>query len=226
MKRLCEKLQDYKIRDTDDVRANRELLEMVPTTAIEAIASEVANDGRYEVVTNNDTETVVVFQVGSKTVRLMQTKDINIEDPKSFGEIKRATLAAAKAKQLTPDPSMTVELQQYLMAVELADNSEWHELEERVQSIQSRKERRLRHGEAESKARSKIPVKSRKEDARHRRDVAKFFKKLRATIREQYWLHKTPLQRAQCRTASLTASQSEDAALQHNLRHGDEGLAA
>ncbi|ROW14238.1 hypothetical protein VPNG_04237 [Cytospora leucostoma] len=217
LKRLCEKLQAYKVQDTGDVRAIRELLEMVPTTDIETIASETADNGRYEVLKNNDTEEIVIFQVRSKTVRLMQAKDIDVEKPKSYRETRRAALSAAKAKQLTPDPSMTIDLQQYLMSEELVDNNDWLDLKEREQSIKSRKEGIVGDGKAEGKANSKMSVQLRKEEVRYKKEVARLFKRLRATIKEQYWLHKTPLQRAQCRTASLTASESQDAVLQDNL---------
>lgn len=213
---LCERLQEYKMKETEDVTAIQELLHMVPTTDVQALASNLADDGRYEILVNDDSEIVITCRIGSKSVRLMQATDIDVNDSNSFGATKRAALSASKARQLTPDPPMTIDLQQYLMALELVQNSKWHELEERGQSIKDMKEE-VGTGKSGHEASSKKLVQLHKEEARYKKDLAKFFKSLRATIREQYWLQKTPPQRAQYRNACLEVQQSEDTELQRNL---------
>jgi hypothetical protein len=102
---------------------------MMPTTDVQALVSNLADDGRYEVLVDDDTEIIGTCRVGPMSIRLMQARDIDVDNPNSFGAPKRAALSAAKAKQLTPDPPMSVDLQQYPMALELAGNSRWHELE-------------------------------------------------------------------------------------------------
>lgn len=213
---LYEKLQDYKIQETEDVKAIREFLEMVPTMDVQALVSNLGNDGQYEVLVNNDTEITVTCRIGSMSVRLMQAKDIDVDDTKSFAATKRAALSAAKTKQLTPDPPMSIDLQQYLLALDLVDDSKWHDLEKREQSIASKKEE-LGADTTRDETNTKKLAKLHKEEVRYQRDVAKYFKKSRATIREQYWLQKTPLQRAQCRSASLEADRSGDTRLRRKL---------
>lgn len=67
---LCEKLQGYKIQETEHVEAIRALLEMVPTTDVKALASNLADDGRYEVLANDDTEVIITCRIASKSIRL------------------------------------------------------------------------------------------------------------------------------------------------------------
>lgn len=100
------------------MKAIRELLELVPTTDVLTLASTFAEDGKYGTLVNDDTEIVLEFRVGSKSVRLMQAKDIDVDDrDSSYGATRRAALSTAEANQHTPDPPMTVDLQQHLMAL-------------------------------------------------------------------------------------------------------------
>lgn len=60
-------------------------------------------------------------------VRLIQAKDVDVGDPKFYAATKRAALSAAEARQHTPDPPMTVDLQQYLMALAICGEDECKE---------------------------------------------------------------------------------------------------
>lgn len=80
------------------MRAVRQLLEMVPTTDVAELASVLAKDGDYNIIADNYIEVVVTFRIDTKTVRLMQGKDLNVDDTKSYGATKRASLSAADTK--------------------------------------------------------------------------------------------------------------------------------
>lgn len=213
---LCEKVQQYKIKETDDVKAIRQLLEMVPTTDVLAVAKALAEDGDYNVLADNDNEIVVTFRTGSKAVRLMQAKDVDVDDPKSYGATKRAASSAAEAKQYTPDLPMTAELQQYLMALAIVDKDEWKELKKRQKSIRLKREE-VQSANLDEESRKKRRIQLRKDTNKYNNHCAKFFLSLRDTIREDYWLLKTPVQREQIRNASQAAGLAEDQDFSSNL---------
>lgn len=66
--------------------------------------------------------------------------------------------------------------------------------------------------------RDKKQVHLRKEAKKCSKDSTKFFKALRDTVREEYWLIKTPVERDQVRRASLAAGHSEEDEFCSNLR--------
>lgn len=209
-------MQQYNVQETDNVKAIRQLLEMVPTTDVVAVAKAVAEDGDYNVLADNDTEIVVTFRIGSKAVRLMQAKDVDVDHPKSYGTTKRAASSAAEAKQYTPDPPMTVELQQYLMALAIVEKDELKELNKRKETIRLKAEE-LRTADLDEESRKKRRTQLRKDTNKHNNRCAKFFLNLRDAIREDYWLLKTPVQREQIRNASQTGAHSWDQGFCSNL---------
>lgn len=209
-------MQQYNIEETDDVKAIRRLLEKVPTTDILAVAKALANNGDYNVIADNNTEIVVTFRIGSKTVRLMQAKDIDVDDPKSYGATKRAASSAADAKRYTPDPAMTVELQQYLMALAIVDKDEWKELNKRKEAIRVKRED-LQTADLNKELRKEKRVQLHKDTNKYNNHCVKFFLNLRDTIREDYWLLKTPVQREQIRKASQEAHSAWDQEFSSNL---------
>lgn len=213
---LCEKLQQYNIQETDDVKAIRQLLEMVPSTDVLAVAQALADYGEYNVLADNDNETVVTFRIGSRAVRLMQAKDVDVDDAKSYGATKRAASSAAEAKQYTPDPPMTVELQQYLMALAIVDKDELKDLNKRKESIRLKQEE-LQTADLDEESNKKKRMQLRKDTNKYNNHCAKFFLTLRDAIREDYWLLKTPVQREQIRNASQAADLAEDQDFCSNL---------
>lgn len=213
---LCKEVQQYNIQETDDVKAIRQLLEMVPTTDILTVTKALASNGDYNVITDNDTEIVVTFRIGSKAVRLMQAKDIDVDNPKSYGATKRAASSAADAKRYTPDPDMTVDLQRYLMALAIVDKDEWKELNKRKEAVRVKRED-LQTADLNKESRKVKRAQLRKDTNKYNLYCAKFFLNLRDTIREDYWLLKTPVQREQIRNASLKAHSAEDQDFLNNL---------
>lgn len=214
---LCEKVQQYNIKETDDVKAIRKLLEMVPTTDVLAIAKALAKHGDYKVLADNENEIVVTFRVGSKAVRLMQAKDVDVDDPKSYGATKRAASSAAEAKQYTPDPPMTAELQQHLMALAIVDKDEWKELKKRQESIRLKREE-LQTADLDKESSKKKRIQLHKDTNKYNNHCAKFFLNLRDAIREDYWLLQTPIQREQIRNASQVADLTGDQNFSSNLK--------
>lgn len=213
---LCEKVQQYEIKETDDVKAIRQLLEMVLTTDVLVVAKALAEDGDYNVVADNDNEIVAAFRIGSKAVHLMQAKDVDVDDPESYGATKRAASSAAEAKQYTPDLHMTAELQQYLMGLAIVDKDEWKELKKRQESVRLKREEVQSAGlDEESKKKRRIQL--RKDTNKYNNYCAKFFLNLRDAIREDYWVLKTPVQREQIRKASQAAGLAEDQDFSSNL---------
>lgn len=198
------------------MKAIRQLLEMVPTTDVVAVAKALAEDGDYKILADNDTEIVVTFRIGSKAVRLMQAKDVDVDDPKSYGTTQRAASSAAEAKQYTPDPPMTVELQQYLMALAIVEKDEWKGLNKRKEAI-SLKQEELQSADLGEESRKEKSTQLRKDTNKYNNHCVKFFLNLRDAIREDYWLLKTPVQREQVRNASQSADLAEDQGFCSNL---------
>ncbi|KAI7777672.1 hypothetical protein LA080_003165 [Diaporthe eres] len=213
---LCKKLQQYNIQESDDLKATRQLLEMVPTTDVVAVAKALAEDGDDAVLADNDTEIVVTFRIGSKAVRLMQAKDVDVDDPKSYGTTQRAASSAAEAKQYTRGPPMTVELQQDLMALAIVEKDEWKELNKRKEAI-SLKQEELQSADLGEESRRKKSTQLRKDTNKYNNHCVKFFLNLRDATREDYWLLKTPVQREQVRNASQSADLAEDQGFCSNL---------
>lgn len=198
------------------MKAIRQLLETVPTTDILAVAKALANNGHYNIIADNDTEIVVTFRVGSKAVRLMQAKDVDVDNPKSYGATKRAASSAADAKRCTPDPAMTVELQQYLMALAIVDRDEWKELNKRKEAIRVKRED-LQTEDLNKELRKEKRIQLYKDTNKYNNHCARFFLNLRDAIREDYWLLKTPVQREQIRTASQQAHSAGEQEFSSNL---------
>lgn len=146
------------------MRAVRQLLEMVPTTDVAELASVLVKDGDYNIIADNYIEIVVTARIDTKTVRLMQGKDLNVDDTKSYGATKRGSLSAAETKEYTPDPPMTVE-------------TEWNELKTRKESIRLNREELETAGlddESVMKNRGQL----RKDEKKYNNHCAKFFLKL------------------------------------------------
>lgn len=212
---LCKKVQQYKIQETNDVKAIRKLLEMIPTTDVPAVARALAEKGDYNVLADNNNEIVVTFRLGSKDVRLMQAKDVDVGDPKSYGATKRAASSAAEAKRYTPDSPMTVELQQYLMALAIVDKDEWNDLKKRQETIRLKRED-LQAANLDKESSRERRIQLRKDTNKYNNHCARFFLKLRDAIREDYWLLKTPAQREQIRNASQAAGLLKDQGFSSN----------
>lgn len=213
---LCKKVQQYKIQETNDVKAIRKLLEMIPTTNVRAVARALAEKGNYNVLADNNNEIVVTFRLGSKAVRLMQAKDVDVGDPKSYGATKRAASSAAEAKKYTPDLPMTVELQQYLMALAIVDKDEWNDLKKRQETIGLKRED-LQAAKLDKESSRERRIQLRKDTNKYNNHCARFFLKLRDAVREDYWLLKTPAQREQMRNASQAADLLKDQVFSSNL---------
>ena len=105
--------------DKDDIQQLRSLLGSIQDVPIEETASRFASDGKYSVSCTNDKETVVSFQMGMHSVRVMQLGDVDKTVAESFRENARAKLSAKELSDAFREAIMPLQTQKYLMAIEL-----------------------------------------------------------------------------------------------------------
>lgn len=116
MKPLFLELTGSTIVESDDVNSIRLLLNKIPSTPFEEIAEAMANDNTYRLVDDNPREIIITFGLASRSVRLMQCKDVDVTDENSYDQTLRAKLSKKKTESQLTDPPMTAEFTQYIMA--------------------------------------------------------------------------------------------------------------
>ncbi|KAI0024321.1 hypothetical protein F4780DRAFT_768939 [Xylariomycetidae sp. FL0641] len=129
------------------------------------LADEVSEDGRVTIETETDSELVLRFTIGNKTIRLMQLFDLDKSDPHSIHNSTRAKESSKRAEELLGEGAMPVFTQKYLTAMALKQ--------------------------------SKTQIPTRKTPRKQ------FFKELRASARERYWMKMSREERYEARRISF-----------------------
>ncbi|KAI0010968.1 hypothetical protein F4779DRAFT_575387, partial [Xylariaceae sp. FL0662B] len=113
---IFKQLLEARQRQTDQINAIERLLRDVTRIQPEALAAESADEGKFTTIRNDCDELAIRFAVRGKSVRIIQAKDVDKDDKKSFKRSNRARIAAEKTELLVGEGEMPVSVQQYLMA--------------------------------------------------------------------------------------------------------------
>jgi hypothetical protein len=155
----------------------RQLLHKIPSHDIQSMAQQFSNQGLYIIEQDDAFELVATFRMGHQTVRLMQAKDIDVNDPTSYNKTNRARVSNEKTRSIVPEPAMKISVQQYLVAKHLATS----------------------HGQKLAKEHREEKS---SEDSDEMDDLdIDLLEKLRALAQEEYWLLSTETEREGCNNA-------------------------
>ncbi|KAI1082947.1 hypothetical protein F5B20DRAFT_597160 [Whalleya microplaca] len=121
---ICEKLVERQKVDNEETGRISQLLKDVSTSDLENLSQRFANNGEYTLVKNGAKELIVTFLLYSKTVRLMQAKDLNKNVCRSYDNADRAKASEERAENLLNEGTMPVSSQQYIMASVMRENKE------------------------------------------------------------------------------------------------------
>ncbi|KAI0125784.1 hypothetical protein BJ170DRAFT_447566 [Xylariales sp. AK1849] len=131
------------------------------------------NNSQYSVVKDTVEETVVDFDLGSLSVRLMNAKDIDLRLRSPYNHTARAKASLGNGIRAFGEPEMSVRCQQYVMA------------------------RLVSYGQAKSNERETY------DSPNDEIDITKnALRKLRADAQEHFWLHMMPHERDLARIAA------------------------
>lgn len=103
------------MKDSDNVQAIRNLLTKLPQMGLRSVAAEVANKNDDITIKEDPMELNVLFTLKSYKVRLVQAKDLDINNVKTYSRSSRAKASAAKERMAFNEGKMPLEAQQYLM---------------------------------------------------------------------------------------------------------------
>ncbi|KAK0622401.1 hypothetical protein B0T14DRAFT_563854 [Immersiella caudata] len=142
-----------------------------------------AYDEEFTVVKDNDEELVVKFALGSKSVRLMQCRDLDVTDEEAYIQSSRARASEHSTSTQLPDPPMAPELTQLIMAKLLSARGGQPDINDLSSSNPSSS------GSSGSKKSKAGP-----------------FYNLRMATLEEYWLHMSPKQREDTRRDPVRAN--------------------
>lgn len=155
----------------------RNLLSKIPTTGICQLAREFSSDSNVATLRDDSQETTVEFCIASKTVRLMQCFDIDLDTKKPFDKTKRYTDTENRMRELFDEAPMATEVQQFLMARMVWENG--GSLRGTAQNPQT-----------------EIDV--------HHKDFSKDLENLRTEAQERFWLNFTRAERDALRQAAVS----------------------
>ncbi|KAI3337572.1 hypothetical protein HD806DRAFT_43758 [Xylariaceae sp. AK1471] len=175
---LLVKLQNTPIQENQDIARLRQILEKTATHDIHSLAKEFSNYGVYNIEQDDVFELVATFRMGPRTIRLMQAKDLDVNDPKSYNKSNRAKVSNKKVRNIVPEPAMKIPVQQYLVAKHLATS----------------------HGQKLAKEHQKQQS---VEDSDEMGDLdIDLLEKLRTLAQEEYWLLSTKTEREDYNSAA------------------------
>lgn len=123
MRPIFAELMSATVAVSPEVKSLQSLLEMIPTTPFAQAAAAVSDVKEFTVVRDTNRELVITFVLGSISVRLMQCHDLDVANDKSYSESSRAKNSQERTKSQLPDPPITPELTQYVMAKILSSPS-------------------------------------------------------------------------------------------------------
>ncbi|KAK8040066.1 hypothetical protein PG993_008477 [Apiospora rasikravindrae] len=144
------------------------LFSKVTTTDIRQLANDFSTDNKVSTLRDNPRELVVEFNIASKSIRLMQCFDIDLDEKKHFDKTRRYNDTEQRAHELSSEAPMAIEVQQFLMARIVWENGG-----------------NLRG--VEPKQQTEIDV--------HYKKFSKDLENLRTEAQESFWLHSTRAER-------------------------------
>jgi len=112
---LFEEFRTVHIQGNAEISQLRRFLEAVPKNAnLRELARQYAH-WDYEIVRDDEYELELSFRLGSRTVRLLQLKDLKKDDKTSYNKTQRAIAAESRVRALLDEEPMSIEIQQYMM---------------------------------------------------------------------------------------------------------------
>ncbi|KAK8131753.1 hypothetical protein PG984_008191 [Apiospora sp. TS-2023a] len=164
MSPMFERLREHPRLNGDALLESiKAMLAKVPNTDVVELAKDVGDHGSIKVNDELETEVVVDFNLQSKTVRLMQCLDIDLDRAKPFGHTNRHHDAVRGANAAFNEPYMSINLQQTFMAITFHDM--------KIDSINSAEPPQSTEGDKDEL--SNIAV----------------LEELRSQAQERFWLH-------------------------------------
>ncbi|KAI1811335.1 hypothetical protein GGS20DRAFT_593292 [Poronia punctata] len=121
---LLVKLRDTSFQECGGISLLVKFLEKIPTTDVITLAEEYSGTDGYRIEHDDESELVVTLRLGNRTVRLMQARDLDVNDPKSYNKSNRARTATKKAREALTEPAMLISVQKHLVATRLVGSHE------------------------------------------------------------------------------------------------------
>ncbi|KAK8018928.1 hypothetical protein PG991_008118 [Apiospora marii] len=122
MEPMFERLRGFSRLDGDALLESiKTMLARVPNADVVELAKAVGDHGSIKIAHDHEEEVVVGFRLQSKTVHLMQCRDIDLDQAKPFGATKRHCDVVRRAKAAFDEPQMSTTLQQEFMATTFLD---------------------------------------------------------------------------------------------------------
>jgi hypothetical protein len=90
MRPIFGELMAVTVAHAPKVKSLQALLEMVPTTPLTEVATAVSDGKKFTIVKDTEEEIVVMFALGSISVRLMQCRDLDVTNDKTYDQTARA----------------------------------------------------------------------------------------------------------------------------------------
>ncbi|KAK8093483.1 hypothetical protein PG997_000168 [Apiospora hydei] len=155
----------------------------VTTTDIRQVAKDFSTDDNVSTLRDGSREVVVEFTIASKCIRLMQCFDIDLDEKKPFDKTRRYNDAEQRAHELSNEPPMATDVQQFLMARMVWENGGG-----------------LRGVGPKQQTEMEVNYKKSSKD----------FENLRTEAQESFWLHSTRAERDALRDAASNGDDQID----------------
>ncbi|KAI8632273.1 hypothetical protein F5Y19DRAFT_472299 [Xylariaceae sp. FL1651] len=156
----------------EDIKQLLRLLKESPTYNVHTLAKEFANNGMFDVRHDDAWEIVVTLKMRAQTARLMQTRDLDNDDLRTYSRSIRATLAAQKVRDGLAGPRMNISTQQYVVAGQLS--------------------------KLDSQRKKEQEEEANREDPDDDNLDIELLRELQSYVQEEYWLLMTQAERDQC----------------------------
>lgn len=187
-------MKNTPVHENQEITRLWQLLEKSPSHEIHSLAKEFSDHGAFKMERDDAFEVVATFKMSSRKIRLMQAKDLDVKNPKSYNQSSRAKLSAKKSRDIVPEPSMKISVQQYLVAKHL---------------ITSHSQELAKSGQKQESTES--------DDEGDSLDMD-ILEKLRALAQEQYWLLSTKSEREDYNSTAEKPATSHPPNLQTSIR--------
>lgn len=115
-------LNSLTIHESDAIKRIREFLAEVPLTDPETLARKYGNDSKYDVLQDTEYEMAVTFHILTKSVRVVNKIDVDMEDPETYEDNKQAKESEGIIDDIFDEVEMHVLVQQHLVSAILAED--------------------------------------------------------------------------------------------------------
>jgi hypothetical protein len=113
---LFKELVAATVRGIAEVTTIRSLLVIIPSTPLADIPNALSIGIKHEILRDTAEEVVITFKLGTRSVRLMQCRDVDVTDERSYNRSARARESQANTNAQLQEAAMTPQETQYIMA--------------------------------------------------------------------------------------------------------------